>query len=526
MRSGSCYRSLDMGQSKGVPRKGDKSLIAISSLCVASTILGDGCMQSKLKPVPILPVDVALKEVPKSLCPTRNPQSVRAYQRAVQAAKEFSESLRPVSSGPNPLTSIKKGARPPLPGRYSDQDWISLMPPDGERWSKGSLNTFAVRLERSGAKLDAVVKATANGPWTPQSVNPNSSYENLVWNMPFPELANFKLVAKSLVARASYRADRRLPGAVSDLLAARAVGTNLCGHGFLIQHLVGIATEAVANRGIQRLVRNPGLSDRDLLALLGRQRPKRLARTAESLRFELVNCTVPMLALMPFDDHPSVLKDRELEVKEEENLAPSPEVEILAGHPNPFDRRATIGLAVAAFTELVEKCEKGDANLKLEQDPIAAMWPPESEEGRPSPETISRARANLSKVQNPFGHYALDQTLSVFSEMGKAELKSQNDAHATRVLIAAELFRRKNRREAASPTELVGPGLLQTWPKDAYSGKPFGFDAKRKIIWAAGEDKVDDGGKGSAGDALSPDKIWPLDGKFSTARATQRPQLR
>jgi hypothetical protein len=100
------------------------------------------------------------------------------------------------------------------------------------------------------------------------------------------------------------------------------------------------------------------------------------------------------------------------------------------------------------------------------------------------------ARDKLRSVDNVFGKYL---TLECYGAVYSAPLRSQTEIRfdATRLRIAIAIFEKRVARLPNELNELVDAGILRALPNDSFDGKPFGYSAKDRMIWSAGENAVD-----------------------------------
>lgn len=82
-------------------------------------------------------------------------------------------------------------------------------------------------------------------------------------------------------------------------------------------------------------------------------------------------------------------------------------------------------------------------------------------------------------------------------------------ANSTRIRLATRLYQFDHQGKfPESLEELVKAKYLEALPLDLFSGRPFRYDAKRKVIWSAGPDGVDNGGVETANDASAKGSDW------------------
>jgi hypothetical protein len=107
-------------------------------------------------------------------------------------------------------------------------------------------------------------------------------------------------------------------------------------------------------------------------------------------------------------------------------------------------------------------------------------------------DTVAELRRSFSKQENPLGRlfvaYQLRQSsLAMYTSITQ-------ERHDTSELCAAcWIFEQRHQRRPKKLEELVEERLVKQIPTSSRSGEPFGYDAKRGLIWRRGEEGTPDG---------------------------------
>lgn len=244
---------------------------------------------------------------------------------------------------------------------------------------------------------------------------------------------------------------------------------------------------------------------------------------ANSLRAELHFFTLPTIKLLA--DAPDLPAMVEVLVKyrgesffgaedeDEEPVLRKLLMELLAGHPQPFDPVATVEIVGAQAMGTLDKAElpRSQRPPRLPADVVAenALWPSQAiellnwwtwgayfeleEDAAPlTPASTATARERLAGVSNPLGKLLFqsdpyDHALSLWDH--------QKVDHAlTQCVLAGRLFWDKRQRVPKALEELVAEGFLESVPTDPYGDGPLRYDPERGLVWSVGFNGKDDGG--------------------------------
>ena len=99
--------------------------------------------------------------------------------------------------------------------------------------------------------------------------------------------------------------------------------------------------------------------------------------------------------------------------------------------------------------------------------------------------------------------------------------RDQTHWQATRIVLASRIYAVEHGGKLApSLKDLASASYLGQMPLDPYSGAPFRYDPKRKIVWSVGQDGRDDGGKDAPGSsATGKDMVYAIDPPLPVGKA-------
>lgn len=106
---------------------------------------------------------------------------------------------------------------------------------------------------------------------------------------------------------------------------------------------------------------------------------------------------------------------------------------------------------------------------------------------------------------NPVGRSLLRMTA-----YGYYPTRVEAERNATMVLLAARHHEIKTGRLPDTLSELVDGGYLRAIPRDPYADTPLSYSAVRRSLWSVGEDRLDQDGTATEGDAHSGDLVWTI----------------
>ncbi len=182
---------------------------------------------------------------------------------------------------------------------------------------------------------------------------------------------------------------------------------------------------------------------------------------------------------------------------------------LLEGHPNPFDRNATIALILTQYEQAVRMAE---GSLTFPDIPSpdyideVACWPDEvslhplfvfrlalahGQEGIPQ-ERLQRLQARLATIDNPLGKH-LASYLAPWDTLALPLVYSA-DSRCGIVALAARAYHQRFQRLPASLEQFVEAGILTQIPRAPF-GSELRYSRKKRIVWSVGRDGRDDNGR-------------------------------
>jgi hypothetical protein len=335
--------------------------------------------------------------------------------------------------------------------RLGPVDWKLISAP----WltSSGPVAAEGDRVIRDYAVAIALENEALRSPrWVAPPVPDLLPISKRAWAMAddFPNIAGHKWIAKALVVRAYSglsRGDEM--AAVRDLAMIEQIGSRFAsGDGLFIDHLVGIAIEAIGHAAIRRAIEEGQISGEGAAYLL-RVLPDRrdASRLVGSMQREFHDRFLANLASMganPTRDDARVAKS------------------ILIGHPNRFDLPDTVRTASKIYAVMLEDMAK-PFGKRREIAPIVASLFHElpafmRDEGAPQPKAdqILAMRAAFRRVKNPVGKQLIALLLPTFEAGQQGELEALADRRATRFMLQRILD-----RAAKASLDPFGDGRLR-----------------------------------------------------------------
>lgn len=453
-------------------------------------------------------VDPAARWTPEVVAPNQN-----GWNLAMKAATLHPRPRMSLDSAGMP------GAPPPKPSAGETiYDVITAMDRPGEinlvRRGERVLKPY-------GPALKLLAQAAARPRWAPpeprDDVVPNGRPEMI---LEFPEFAGLKDLAKALVLRARVRLKEGRPAqAANDLLLAHSVGTHMIeSHKNLITLLVGVAICSIADRPIQRLVRDPAWSHAQLRRLQAGLRGRRIGVDfAASMRHEFDGGLLRTIA---------GIKPDAKDLGTVYGSGPGDDIsKLISANPHPFDRRDTVRYGSRMLARIVGAMGGPWPELKAvtnraTMDSVAgsslASLPTSGTQGVPQ-EQIDKVAEAARKETNPAGRLLVSIVFPVYAQTAAADRKSIADLAATHVALAAAMYKHAHGREAPTLRALVKAGFLSSIPKDPFGNAPMRYDAARRVVWSVGPDGKDDGGRDIPGrfSGEVKDYVWPTDGVFN-----------
>ena len=313
-----------------------------------------------------------------------------------------------------------------------------------------------------------------NSTGLPQ-VNSGLVYPMAVNEAVNPSLANYRKLAQKLRLRALQRAwQGNLEGAFDDCLALYRIGWRLEGQGLLVEQLVGIALEALANATIETIMANAEVSA-DLL-----QRAQRELQKGFASQQKLLDVTAEKIFLYDYiqqtftDDGGG--RGRPLKAA----------MPLVVG-----DWRTGVrGLVTFSYPGRRETKRKVDAFYdELERSLEQMPWEMGPEDRL---ERLGRAAE---------GSFMLEILCASHLRLGNLTWRLQTGRRADLTILAAQRFHRDRGVYPDMLGTLVTEGYLDQVPIDPYSGRPFAYRRTNDgfLLYSWGENRQDDGGQMGTG---------------------------
>lgn len=332
-----------------------------------------------------------------------------------------------------------------------------------------------------------------------------------VWQAPigtgadtkFTEMPKLRNLTRLLLLRAALaQSGGNGAAAAKDLALVFRVSQRLLeSQNSFVGYLVGLAIQAQVTQAIRTAIWRPGMSAASVEIILNALEKPAKDPYVQSIRGEFNGFLLPELAKTT-GPGANLLE----EVTESQALA-SDVRQALEGHAQPFDREATVREAVWLYRELLRNAGRPLAEqvdvpaLAVQQ---ASVWGSIVTEGsgRISPAELPALKARLAKEKNPYGRLVLWIGLP---SLDFGDERRIADLDMTRIAVANRLYAFKHRGRTAPSLNALGLNLL-----DPYSGKPYGYDARRGIVWSVSKDGKDDGGSGTPGAYRPSNPDWAV----------------
>jgi hypothetical protein len=317
----------------------------------------------------------------------------------------------------------------------------------------------------------------------------------------------------------------------------------------LLHYLVGVALVSMGDGGIRWQALRPDVEEAVLVQALERLDAMSPSSFEGALAFELCEGPLPVLGTTaegPDSDAvaSSLAKLIPPDRPRTRAVVSRGMASILAGHPRPFDRMATVRELGRFFGELDALARAPWAepvlSSRTEYEAVAHLWPKSlrldayqgtrraAEDGGEGeapydvpPESlkdddVSRIRAALSGIENPVGKLLIAWVLEEVSgaALVRQPFELSAEREATRLVVALRLRILRGHELPRSLDALVEEGILQSVPVDPFSGKAMGYSHKKRLIWSTGvypdADVVESPFDGQRRVLYD---IWPLDAR-------------
>ena len=175
-------------------------------------------------------------------------------------------------------------------------------------------------------------------------------------------------------------------------------------------------------------------------------------------------------------------------------------VELLRGHPRPFDRAQTVAEGERLYIDLLAylrgpwklpEFDAGEVQAVKEiwceelypeaAAPSTTCWYPLDP---PAPERLATAREALLRYENPAGKLLLARILP-FIERGR-HFEEEADREATRAVLALRLHAARKGAYPETLAELVSGGILPSEPIDPFTDGPLGWSREELALSSTG----------------------------------------
>ena len=177
-------------------------------------------------------------------------------------------------------------------------------------------------------------------------------------------------------------------------------------------------------------------------------------------------------------------------------------VELLRGHPRPFDAAGTAAEGERFYIELrwylqgpwnVPDFDAGEIQevqdlwpeelLPDAASPDSTCWNPLAP---PDPQKLATAREALLRIENPAGKLLIGRILEVLYR--EDHFDREADREATRAILALRLYHARKGAYPETLAELVTEGILPSVPIDPFTDGPLAWSRERLAVWTVGPD--------------------------------------
>lgn len=324
--------------------------------------------------------------------------------------------------------------------------------------------------------------------------------------------------------------------------ALRTAELALDGDGITVTYLVGIACQSKAldnMRGLARLPATPAAAIAEMLAALERDWQGGEA-LSQSMRCEFRYYFLEQLASLSVCDSLATLVDALLKSFysdtsmlnfDEESRGPHPDgrsawrrqrlLELLAGHPSPFEPGATVSASSRSLAEIVRRAEEpwrpGRKSAEESELLPEDSWPTQLRTGFqydmlgpgpaarktveelsesmpesarywrvPDEAALAAAREKLQQVDNPVGRLLAESAIGILPNCVDILFRNRALREATRAVLAVRLYQIQRGRLPDDLQSLVTAGLLTAVPADPFAEEPLGYSRERAEVWSVG----------------------------------------
>lgn len=450
---------------RAVQKLCDNAAVRLTFLALA--VLGIGGCGSGPKAEPVTTVNALTPLVPKELAldSTKVPDPQNGYLAMIEATDALQGSL-----SLEELQNFQKPSLPPATRKRAE-----------------------ALVEKNEKALGLLEKAIALPNWRgPQGQGAATTFE---------ELPKARTLLRVLLLQATLaQAKGDSVGAAKSLATAFRFSQRLLEskHCFLT-YLIGVAAQAQTTQAIRTAVWRPGMSAGAVRSLSKVLESEVKDAFAGHVRGEFANFFLPELAKNT-GPRSRTLEDMggSKDLADDVNRA-------LEGHPQPFDRQATLREGAKLYLELIANLDRPRADrvdVVAAAGNQAAVWGEivTSNAERIPSSSMGSLKDRLAKEKNPYGRLML--WIGLPSTVGDDDYRKAN-LDLTRIVVANRLYALGHGGRAAP--KLADLGLKLT---DPCSGKPYGYDARREIAWSVARNGKDEAGKNSAGSLRQSDPDW------------------
>jgi hypothetical protein len=185
-------------------------------------------------------------------------------------------------------------------------------------------------------------------------------------------------------------------------------------------------------------------------------------------------------------------------------------LELLKGHPSPFDKEDTVRLTVECYLEALQHIKSpGELRrtaLRRQLVNEAAAWPPElslnaddmvalvlgHKHSKVPADVLERCRPQLRGLRNPLGRHFVSSLLPGGELRNYANTCTRMTAAGARLAICT--YEQKTGALPAELGALVDAHIIEKLPRDPY-GDTLRYSMERHLLWSVGPNGVDDGGQ-------------------------------
>lgn len=362
-------------------------------------------------------------------------------------------------------------------------------------WRRDDEPRMAKWLDSNAKPLAVVTEATKRpeffNPLVPGTTNGKS---NGLISCLLPATQKCRALATALTCRAQLRlAEGKIDDAWQDLLACHRLGRLMSRGGTLIEHLVGIAIDAIACNGELTFLSHAKLSSQQALACLkDLQNLPTMAALADKVDSgERMFCLDSVMLLV----RNGVDQLRSLE---DAAFAPNQKNAVLA---KTLSRSINWDPALINLNRFLDRCVKAMriADREARQQELMAL----ENEIKLLKQSASADAISVGKVfMGPrargemMGNILIGLLFPAFEKLQQAADRSEQLNHNQQLAFALAAYRADNGKYPVKLEELV-PKYLKSVPNDLFSGQPmiYRLTDNGYLLYSVGQNGKDDGGR-------------------------------